>query len=165
MSTSTIETLQMKRFIPTKPLKDELPISQDFSKDTHKIGLRRRISSFSIKVQPLSSTSTSWSFNRSKSLSAIGELTGGPLRRWWDWGWGWILSRKPAFSQDIEMNGDETANFLGCHSQYNWKHLFYKIRSKVRKIVRPQRLPMTQGFRYDSFSYAQNFDDGGRGEN
>ena len=126
-------------------------------------GIRRRISSFSVKIQPLSSASTAWAFRRSKSAPSMGELAGGPLRRWWDWGWGWILSRKPTFARDIEMNGEETA-MLGCQSKGTWRHVFYKVRSEFRKLVGSNTLPTTQQFRYDSFSYAKNFDDGKIGE-
>ncbi|XP_010943508.1 uncharacterized protein [Elaeis guineensis] len=160
---SFFENFQKRRFFPTMPLKDDLPISQDHQKDTPMTGIRRRISSFSVKIQPLSSASTAWAFRRSKSAPSMGELAGGPLRRWWDWGWGWILSRKPTFARDIEMNGEETA-MLGCQSKGTWRHVFYKVRSEFRKLVGSNTLPTTQKFRYDSFSYKNNFDDGMRGE-
>ncbi|KAI8030521.1 hypothetical protein LOK49_LG01G03402 [Camellia lanceoleosa] len=77
------------------------------------------------------------------------------LRKWWDWGCGWILSRKPTFARDLEMNEQETA-VLGCHSKGSWRHVFYKLR---KLLVRPHHnLPQT--FRYDSVTYSQNFDDG-----
>lgn len=96
-------------------------------------------------------------------MSAMGEHAGSSLRKWWEWGWAWVMSRKPSFAGDLEMNEEETA-MLGAHSQGSWRHLFYKIRSEFRKIVGPGQLPVTQKFRYDSFSYAQNFDDGNRCE-
>ncbi|KAG1363898.1 hypothetical protein COCNU_11G007250 [Cocos nucifera] len=156
---SFFESFQKRRFFPTMPLKDDLPISQEQQKDTHMIGLRRRISSFSVKIQPLSSASTAWAFRRSRSVPSIAELAGGPLRRWWDWGLGWVLSRKPTFARDLEMNEEETV-MLGCHSKGTWRHVFYKVRSEFRKLVGSNTLPTTQQFRYDSFSYAKNFDDG-----
>ncbi|CAL9075488.1 unnamed protein product [Musa acuminata var. zebrina] len=160
---SLFEILQKKRFLPTMPYQDDLPTFQA-QKDTHLIGLRKRISSYSVKIQPLSTASSDWVFRKSKSMSSIGEFAGGPLRRWWDRWWGWVLSRKPAFAQDIEMNEEETA-LLGCRSKGSWQHIFYKLRSEARKLVRSNTtLPTTQGFRYDSFSYAQNFDDGKREE-
>jgi len=88
---------------------------------------------------------------------------GAPLRRWWQWGWGWILAKKPTFAQDLEMNEEET-KMLGFHSRGTWKHIFYKVRSGIRELVRPSTLPTTHRFRYDSLSYAQNFDDGKKGD-
>ncbi|KAG9456660.1 hypothetical protein H6P81_001168 [Aristolochia fimbriata] len=126
-------------------------------------GLRRRLSSISLRIQPLSysSSAASWAFRRSKSMPAIGDLAGDSLRKWWDWGWSWVLSRKPTFARDLEMNEEETA-MLGCHSRGSWRHVFYKVRSELRKLVGSgPNLPTTNKFGYDSFSYAQNFDDGG----
>ncbi|RZS06519.1 hypothetical protein BHM03_00037179 [Ensete ventricosum] len=161
---SLFENLQKKRFfLPTMPYQDDLPTFQA-QKDTHLIGLRKRISSYSVKIQPLSTASSGWGFSKSQSMSSIGEFAGGPLRRWWDRWWGWVLSRKPAFAQDIEMNEEETA-LLGCHTKGSWQHILYKLRSEVRKLVRSNTtLPTTQGLRYDSFSYSHNFDDGKREE-
>lgn len=74
-------------------------------------GLRRRLSSLSLKLQSAPSLSASatasWaaaSFRRSNSLSSMGEAAGTSIRRWWDWGWTWILSKKPVFARDLEMN-------------------------------------------------------------
>ncbi|XP_074583805.1 uncharacterized protein LOC141839856 [Curcuma longa] len=164
---SLLENLQKKRLFPTVPYKDDLPTFQPQKKppsppplDARPIGLRKRISSFSVKIQPLSAD---WAaFRRSKSAPSFGELAGavGPIRRWWGQCWGWILSRKPTFAQDIEMNEEETA-MLGFQLKGSWRHLFYRVRSEIRKLIRSDCLPTTlpQGFRYDSFSYAQNFDD------
>ncbi|WOL04275.1 hypothetical protein Cni_G12996 [Canna indica] len=156
-----LENLQKKRLFPAMPYKDDLPIFQKGGGGgaSHLIGMRKRISSFSVKIQPLSTASAEWAIRRSKSMPSIGEFAGVPLRRWWGRWWGWILSRKPAFAQDIEMNDEETA-MLGCQSKGSWRHIFYKVRSEIRKLMRSNSLPTTQGFRYDSFSYAQNFDDG-----
>lgn len=172
MASSFIETIQKRKFLPTMPYKDELPISQSeaakgSSSAAAVIGLRKRISSFSVRIQPLSSASTAWAFRKSKSMPSLGDFgVGGPLRRWWDWGWGWILSRKPVFARDVEMN-EEEIQMLGCHSKGSLRHLFYKVRSELRRLVRSQTLPTTmngQQFRYDSISYAHNFDDGKREE-
>ncbi|XXG64045.1 hypothetical protein AAC387_Pa05g2103 [Persea americana] len=135
-----------------------LPISQTNPKDPPKQGLKRRLSSLSLKIQPISSPSTSW-VGRSKSMSAIGDYAGRTLRKWWGSGWSWILSRRPRFARDLEMNEEETTT-LGCQSKGTWRHVFYKIRSEFRRLVGSDNLPTTQRFRYDSFSYAQNFDDG-----
>ncbi|KAJ8512978.1 hypothetical protein OPV22_003412 [Ensete ventricosum] len=161
---SLFENVQKKRLFPTMPYKDELPTfqvhqQQQQQQDSHLIGLRKRISSFSVKIQPLSSVSTEWAIRRCKSMPSIGEFAGGPLRRWWGSWWGWILSRKPVFAQDVEMNEEETA-MLGSHHKGSWRHVFYRVRSEIRKLMRSNSLPTTQGFRYDSFDYPQNFDDG-----
>ncbi|KAL3514927.1 hypothetical protein ACH5RR_021829 [Cinchona calisaya] len=52
------------------------------------------------------------------------------IRKWWEWGWAWILSRKPTFSKDVEMNEDETAA-LGWHNKGSWSHVFFKLKSLV----------------------------------
>ncbi|XP_068648374.1 uncharacterized protein [Aristolochia californica] len=162
---SLFEAVNRKNLFPTS---ESLPISQSGSADEPvKVGggLRRRLSSISLRIQPLSysSSASSWAFRRSKSMSAIGDLAGSSVRKWWDWGWSWVLSRKPTFASDLEMNEEETA-MIGCHSRGSWKHIFYKVRSEFRKLVGPGHLPTTNKFRYDSFSYAQNFDDGKRCE-
>ncbi|KAG6779892.1 hypothetical protein POTOM_016294 [Populus tomentosa] len=113
-----------------------LPVSQTHdSKDRGAAALRRRISSLSFKIQPISSPATQWAFQRSKSVSAMGEYAGSSIRKWWDWGWSWILSKKPPFAQDLEMNEEET-RVLGCHNKGSWRHVFYKVRYEVRKLVR-----------------------------
>ncbi|XVF01647.1 hypothetical protein REPUB_Repub04eG0106300 [Reevesia pubescens] len=92
-----------------------LPVSQTESKEQLP-GLRRRLSSLSLKIQPISSPAKSWTFPRSKSLSSMGEYAGSSIRKWWDWGWSWVLSRKPMFAQDLEMNEEETRIF-GCNNK------------------------------------------------
>ncbi|KAH7689329.1 hypothetical protein IHE45_03G090400 [Dioscorea alata] len=79
---SMFENLQKKRFFPTMLEKDGVPISQDKHKETHMIGLSRRLSSFSINVQPLISASTALAFRRSQWMPSFGEFAGGPLRKW-----------------------------------------------------------------------------------
>ncbi|XP_073010701.1 uncharacterized protein [Typha latifolia] len=159
-----LENVQKRRFFPTMPLKDDLPISQGQQKDSQLIGLRKRISSFSVKIQPISSSaSNAWAFTRSKSMPSLTGLTAAPLRRWWDRSWAWVLSRKPDFARDLEMNEEETA-MLGCHGKGSWRHVFFKVRAEIRKLIGSgSSLPTTHKFRYDSFNYAQNFDDGKSG--
>ena len=71
------------------------------------------------------------------------------------------MSRRPTFARDLEMNDAENS-LLGFQSRGTWRHVFYKVRSEFRKLLGSDRLPTTQTFSYDSFSYAQNFDDGKR---
>ncbi|KAK1259658.1 hypothetical protein QJS04_geneDACA010409 [Acorus gramineus] len=160
-----IENIQKKTitFFPSRPMKEDLPISSMKEKAQPNFGLRRRLSSLSLHIQPLHSASSAWAFRRSKSMSSFGESAGGSLRRWWEWGWGWILSRKPYFTNDLEMN-EEESHMLGCHNKGSWRHVFYKVRAEFRRLVRSEvaTLPIKGEFRYDSFSYAQNFDDGKR---
>ncbi|KAK8963388.1 hypothetical protein KSP40_PGU020865 [Platanthera guangdongensis] len=164
---SFLDNIQKRIPIPSAPMKDDLPISQSPNGGTtHLIGLRRRIiSSFSVKIQPFSSSAAcSWAaLRRSKSAPEFAEdqFSRGTIRRWWDWSWAWLLSKKPVFARDLEMNEEEAA-MLGCHSKGTLRHLFHKIRSEIRKIVpASQGLPTTNArFRYDSISYAHNFDDG-----
>ncbi|XP_021636222.1 uncharacterized protein LOC110632331 isoform X2 [Hevea brasiliensis] len=111
-----------------------LPLSHTDSSSQDQ-GLRRRLSSLSLKIHPITSPATSWSFPRSKSMSSVGEYAGSSIRKWWDWGWSWILSRKPVFAKDLEMNEEET-RILGCQNKGSWRHVFYKARSEIRKIVR-----------------------------
>uniref|UniRef100_A0A1D1Z8K5 Uncharacterized protein n=1 Tax=Anthurium amnicola TaxID=1678845 RepID=A0A1D1Z8K5_9ARAE len=158
---SILENLQKRSFLASRPGKDDLPISQA----APKMGVRRRFSSFSVGTQPLSSAaaaSSEWAFRRTKSMSSIGDLAGGSLRRWWDWGWGWILSRKPTFARDLEMNEEETA-MLGCHGKGSWRHVLYKLRSELRKVVGSGASASASaegGFRCDSFGHEQHLHDG-----
>ncbi|KAJ8513631.1 hypothetical protein OPV22_004065 [Ensete ventricosum] len=148
------------RFFATMSYKNDLPISQAQQQNTHLLGLRKRISSFSGKIQSSSSSASAlWAFRKSASVPSIGEFASRPLRRWWDSWWGWIRSRKPAFARDTEMNEVETAA-LGWRTNGSWRHIFYRVRSEMGKLMRPDVLPTTQPWRHDSFSHARNFDDG-----
>ncbi|XP_042507627.1 uncharacterized protein LOC122083799 [Macadamia integrifolia] len=154
------ESFQKRSFIPSRPVNEDLPVSQ---KNPNEQGFRRRLSSISMRINPIPSPSVA-SFNfipRSKSMSAIGESAGGSIKKWWDWGWGWILSRKPTFARDLEMDEVETT-MLGCHNRGSWRHVFYKVRSEFRKLMGSNKVGLPQTFRYDSYNYAQNFDDGKR---
>ncbi|KAL5571112.1 hypothetical protein UlMin_020709 [Ulmus minor] len=55
----------------------------------------------------------------------MGEYAGTSIRKWWDWGWSWILSKKPIFAQDLKMNEEDT-KILGSRGKGSWRHLFYK---------------------------------------
>ncbi|CAL5055511.1 unnamed protein product [Urochloa decumbens] len=136
-----LENIQKTRFLPTRPLKDELPTFQGGGggggKESHLMGLRKRLSSFSGKIQPISSASAEWAFRRSKSAPSLGAALaagGGSLRQWWEWGVGWILSKKPGFAGDLEMNEEEVAA-LGRQGRGSWGHILYKMRAGVRRLV------------------------------
>ncbi|XWS63206.1 hypothetical protein CRYUN_Cryun06bG0075800 [Craigia yunnanensis] len=134
-----------------------LPVSKAESKE-QLLGLRRRLSSLSLKIQPISSPATSWAFHRSKSLSSMREYAGSSIRKWWDWGWSWVLSRKPMFAQDLEMNEEET-RILGCHNKGSWRHVFYKVWFEIKKLMGSDKVGHPQTYRYDSLDYSMNFDD------
>ncbi|KAJ8765057.1 hypothetical protein K2173_010534 [Erythroxylum novogranatense] len=134
-----------------------LPVSHAASDTPHQHGLRRRLSSLSLGIHPISSQTSSWAFQRSKSMSSMAENAGTSIRKWWDWGWSWILSRKPIFAQDLEMNEYET-RVLGSHNQGSWGHVFYKVRSEIRKLVRSDKVGLPQTYRYDSSNYSKNFE-------
>lgn len=137
------------------------------------LGVRKRLSSLSLRMnmrtrsasqQPIlsfySTTSSSWAFRRSKSLSSLsagmGEYAGNSIRKWWDWGLGWIMSKKPTFANDLEMNEEEKA-VLGCNSKGSWRHVFYKVRSELRRFVGSgNNVGLPQTFRYDSFNYSKD---------
>ncbi|XP_009588926.1 uncharacterized protein [Nicotiana tomentosiformis] len=161
--------------------KEALPMSQPAEETAGGgLGVRKRLSSLSLRInmrarsacqQPILSfystsntSSSSWAFRRSKSLSSLsagmGEYAGSSIRKWWEWGLGWIMSKKPTFAQDLEMNEEEKA-VLGCHSRGSLRHVFYKVRSELRRFVRSDNnVGLPQTFRYDSFNYSKNFDDG-----
>ncbi|KAL2512581.1 hypothetical protein Adt_18189 [Abeliophyllum distichum] len=142
--------------------KQALPVSQP--EEEGPSGIRRRLSSLSLDLnfQPnISSPAASWAFRRSKSVSSMGEYAGNSIRKWWDWGWTWILSRKPIFAKDLEMNEEETT-VIGCHNKGSLGHVFYKVRSEFRKLIRSNNVGLPQTFRYDSNNYKKNFDNGSR---
>ncbi|KAE8663746.1 hypothetical protein F3Y22_tig00112912pilonHSYRG00004 [Hibiscus syriacus] len=134
------------------------PVSQTQSKEQPPLpALRRRLSSVSLKLHPptFSPSASSWSFPRSKSFS-MGDYAGTSIRKWWDWGWSWVLSRKPMFAQDLEMNEEET-RVLGCHNKGSWMHVFYKMRSEIKKLMGSDKVGLPQTCRYDSLAYSKNF--------
>jgi hypothetical protein len=153
-----LENIQKTRFLPTRPLKDELPTFQGGlggggggggggGLESHLMGMRKRLSSFSGKIQPISSASAEWAFRRSKSAPSLGAAFaagGGSLRQWWQWGVGWLLAKKPGFAGDLEMNEEEVAA-LGRQGRGSWGHILYKVRAGVRRLVTSTHsLPTTQ---------------------
>ena len=149
---SIVQSLQKR--MPTS--QGALPVSQGSGLDQAP-ALRRRLSSLSLKLQPISSPATSWAMQRSKSVSAMGEYAGGSIKRWWDWGWTWVLSRKPIFAQDLEMNKEET-KILGSDNRGSWRHFFFKVRSELRKLMSSNNVTtLPQTYRpYDSLNYPKN---------
>ncbi|XP_039817777.1 uncharacterized protein LOC120680233 [Panicum virgatum] len=126
-------------------------------------GLRRRMSSLSVRFRP--SLSSSAPFRRARSMPSVKALAAaGALRRWWEWGLGWVMARRPPFARGLGMSDDEAAALGGCHCRGTWRHVLYKVRAGARRLLgrdgRPLKAAAPQGFRYDSDSYAQNFDDG-----
>lgn len=153
LSKQSQQQQQLASDFPTMPASQSLPVSQGLQDPlTEQPGLRRRLSSLSLKLQPISSPATSWALSRSKSVSAMGEYAGGSIRKWWLWGWTWILSRKPIFAQDLEMNEEET-KVLGSDNRGSWRHVFYKVRSELKRLVGSDVDSLPQTYRY-------NFDDG-----
>ncbi|KAJ4715819.1 Protein downstream neighbor of son like [Melia azedarach] len=146
---SIVQSIQKKSFLPKS---NSLPVSQGEQQPS----LRRRLSSLSLKIQPISSQTTSWAFQRSKSVSAMGEYAGTSVRKWWDWGWTWILSKKPSFAQDLEMNEEET-RVLGCQNKGSLRHVFYKVRSEIKKLMGSDKVGLPQTCKYSSFDYSKNF--------
>ncbi|MCL7049489.1 hypothetical protein MKW94_015794, partial [Papaver nudicaule] len=69
--------------------------------------LRRRLPSFSSLntstiQQPFSSVASTWALHRSKfstaSMGGYAVAGSSSIKKWWDWGWAWMLSRKPTFA-------------------------------------------------------------------
>ncbi|TKY57563.1 hypothetical protein E2542_SST22014 [Spatholobus suberectus] len=128
-----------------------LPVSRSDSKLNEGGGLRRRLSSLSLKIQATPVGVSSWSFPRSKSLSSMGDYAGTSIRKWWDWSWAWILSRKPIFATDLEMNDQET-KLLGSHNRGTWRHVFYKLRSEIRRFITSDHSTLPKTYHYHTTS-------------
>ncbi|CAJ1971651.1 unnamed protein product [Sphenostylis stenocarpa] len=129
--------------------KASLPVSRsDSNSNQNEGGLRRRLSSLSLKIQGspvVGGAASYWSFPRSKSLSSVGDYAGTSIRKWWDWSWAWILSRKPIFASDLEMNDQET-KLLGSHSKGTWRHVIYKMRSEIRRFITSDHATLPQTY-------------------
>ncbi|CAI9277050.1 unnamed protein product [Lactuca saligna] len=135
-----------------------LPVSHNTTQDppppTAGAGMRRRISSMTFQIQPPTmSDTTAWALRSSKSVSSMGESASTSIKTWWARGWGWILSRKPVFAQDLEMNQEETS-VLGCHNKGSLRHILYKFRSEIRKLVGSDQAGLPQTIRSNSYSSA-----------
>lgn len=139
------------------PTNQALPVSQ--FQDPNQQSIRRRLSSLSLKLQPISSPAASWAFQRSKSVSSMGEYAGSSVKKWWDLGWSWILSKKPIFAEDLEMN-EEEIKVIGSHNKGSWRHVFYKVRSEFRKLLGSQNVGLPQTYKCDSTNYSNDFDNG-----
>ncbi|CAI8587197.1 unnamed protein product [Vicia faba] len=103
-------------------------------------GIRRRLSSSSLNSIP--AAAANWSFPRSKSLPF--SSAGDSIRNWWLWIFAWILSRKPIFATDLEMNEQETKH-LASADRGSWKHVIYRTRSEIKRITNSDHslLPQT----------------------
>ncbi|AEC06610.1 unnamed protein product [Arabidopsis thaliana] len=125
MSSSIMKTLQIRK--PTS-----LPIS---STTTDEPGLlRRRLSSLSLNLSRNQPSTVS----RSKSVSDMGEQGGSSVKEWWEWSWSWILLKKlPIFFTDLEVNKNETKSSLGNQQRGSFIHVFFKLRSEIRRLLRP----------------------------
>ncbi|KAL0726057.1 hypothetical protein Bca4012_022150 [Brassica carinata] len=126
---SMMETLQIRK--PTS-----LPVSHQrlspSTKDEHGV-IRRRLSSLSLNLlnQPSEIASR---FPKSKSVSDMGKQVGSSVKEWWEWGWSWILSRKPVFIRDLELNREE-AKTIGSQNRGSIMHVFFKLRSRIRTLM------------------------------
>ncbi|KAL3631636.1 hypothetical protein CASFOL_024620 [Castilleja foliolosa] len=130
--------------------KQSLPVSHPQERKT--VGasglIRRRLSSISLNLKIQPSSTSSWTFQRPKSIAYAGSS----IRKWWGWGCDWILSRKPTFATDLEMNDDEIAA-IGNHNKGSWRHVFYKVTSQLRrKLIGSDNVVLPQTFRYKSFN-------------
>lgn len=151
--------MSMSSLLRSFQSKEALPMSRPTQGEG--LGVRKRLSSLSVRMnqqQPILSfsSSSSWAFRRSKSQSSL-SAAGNSIREWWDWGLGWIMSKKPTFADDLEMNEEEKA-VLGCNSKGSWRHVFYKVRTELRRFVGSGNnvgLPQTFRYEYDSFNYSR----------
>jgi hypothetical protein len=155
MATDAIlETIKPRR----SASREELPVTTAGKQQA--IGLRRRMSSFSVSIRPLSSSAEA--LRRARSMPSVKALAAaGALRRWWEWGLDWVMARRAPFARGLGMGDDDEAAALGgCHGKGTWRHFFYRVRAGARQLLGRDGRPQVaaQDFRYDSVSYAQNFD-------
>uniref|UniRef100_A0A7C8Z1U4 Uncharacterized protein n=1 Tax=Opuntia streptacantha TaxID=393608 RepID=A0A7C8Z1U4_OPUST len=135
---SIVQTIQKRNtLLPTKQ-----------SDEPQQPGIRRRLSSLSLNLHSAATPAASWALHRSKSLSSMGQNAGSSIKSWWAWGWAWILSKKPIFAQDLEMN-EEERHVIGAQNRGSVLHVFYKVKSELRKLLRSNNMSLPQTFRYD----------------
>ncbi|XP_026396911.1 uncharacterized protein LOC113291609 [Papaver somniferum] len=161
-------SFQKKSYFPSMPTTTRklgaLPISRtNSSKEQHEEQpslLRRRLPSFSSLdtstiQQPFSTVASTWALHRSKfstaSMGGYAVAGSSSIKKWWDWGWAWMLSRKPTFASDLEMDEQEYV-MLGSHNKGTLRHVFCKVKSQVRRLVGSEQyvLPIggtSKGFR------------------
>ncbi|KAG4168271.1 hypothetical protein ERO13_A12G012850v2 [Gossypium hirsutum] len=63
------------------------------------------------------------------------------------------------FAQDLEMNEEET-RVLGCHNKGSWRHVFYKLRSEIKKRMGSDKVGLPQTCRVRNSSllvYSNNY--------
>ncbi|XP_037416391.1 uncharacterized protein LOC119279100 [Triticum dicoccoides] len=127
-------------------------------------GMRRRMSScLSLILQPPTSSSSA-AFRRAWSMPSIKALAAaGALQQWWELRLGWIITRKHSFTRALEMSVDVAA-VLGCHCLSTLRHVFYKGRVNVHRLLGRDGLLLegvfVQDFRCDCIYYDQNFNNG-----
>lgn len=144
----------MTSILKTFQNQNSLPVSQttpDSKPSAAPAGMLRRRLSFDQIQPPTISETTAWALRSSKSVSSMGGSATTSVRNWWASGWAWILSRKPVFAQDLEMNQEETS-VLGCHNKGSWRHVLYKFRSEIRKLIGSDQGGLPQTIRPSSYS-------------
>lgn len=147
--TSIFQTLNKDKSLPVShTTKDPFPQPETAA------GIRRRnsfttVDSFPIP-RPTIANTTAWALRSSKSISSMGESASTSVKDWWDRGWAWVLSTKPVFAQDLEMNHEETC-VLGSHNKGSWRHILYKFRSEIRKLLGSDQPGLPQTIRSKSF--------------
>lgn len=131
-----------------------LPTKQ--SDEPQQPGIRRRLSSLSLNLHSAATPAASWALHRSKSLSSMGQNAGISIKSWWAWGWAWILSKKPIFARDLEMN-EEEKHVVGVQNRGSFLHVFYKAKSELRKLLGSNDTSLPQTFRDDHHSSNSGF--------
>ncbi|KAE9606424.1 hypothetical protein Lal_00013624 [Lupinus albus] len=103
-----------------------LPVSVGLGSEEGGRGLRRRLSSLKIPNIPKSSSSSP-----SMTMSDYTNGTCITIKKWWDCVCAWILSSKPIFVTDLEMNQQYETKLL----RGTWEHLFTKLRSQITRLI------------------------------
>ena len=136
-----------------KKARDELPISDSHEED-QETDSTRRFRSFSERMIRSLTSSSTVPFRRSMSEPLDpGRRRRWSLRLWWEKCRAWVSSLIPA----TKRREKDTILLGGGQNQgSSWKRFAYKLQSKLRG----NGGGAGKGFQYDSFSYAQNFDDG-----